>query len=201
MVSKTLLNGKEICEVYAKSMQLLLDKAGIYNYLVLGDVETDGKIEHHMWNIVNIDGKNYHLDVTWNDTTFDEEICYMYFNITDDDILKDHMNLSPSENNCNSLDMNYFSKNGILLYGFSGYNSLITHTANVLKSGQNHVEFRFAKVSDYNNAASVLKGDNQAFFDYVKEAIRQSGRNLDSNNVTYMTVDDWKYIRITFIEV
>ncbi len=201
LVSQTLLNGTAICEGYAKTMQLLLDRAGIYNYLVLGDVETDGKIEHHMWNVVKIAGENYHLDVTWDDTSFDEEICYMYFNVTDSDILKDHMNLNPSENNCDSITMNYFSQNGTLLHEFSGYNSLVTYTANTLKSGQNQVEFRFANASDYNKAASILKGDNQAFFDYVKSAVKQSGRKLDSNNITYIVVDDWKYIRITFIEV
>ena len=79
-----LVNGKAICEGYTRAMQLLLSKFGILSTTVSGVAENEG----HMWNLVNIDGNWYHLDVTWNDA--DGFISHEYFNITDSEISLDH---------------------------------------------------------------------------------------------------------------
>ena len=57
-----IINGEAVCEGYARAAKLFLDKLSVINYLICGDAtNSDGKTESHMWNIVNIDGKNYHL--------------------------------------------------------------------------------------------------------------------------------------------
>lgn len=55
---------KVVCEGYAKSFQYLCDCMGLECYLVTGDLGFAG----HMWNIVNVDGKYYYVDVTSCDT-------------------------------------------------------------------------------------------------------------------------------------
>lgn len=194
-----LLNGKAICEGYARAMQLLLDKAGIENYLIVGDATSDGTTEAHMWNIVNINGKNYHLDVTWDDSDDTDEISYLYFNVTDYDILYDHSKLSPENNNCIYTDDNYFVKSNRYLYSFNGYDELTTVTAEALKSGRNYIEFRFDKKSDYNRAVSVLENDNK-FFSFVRSAVKKSGRKLSVDNIEYINVDSLNYICLGFVE-
>ena len=53
-----------------------------------------------MWNNVNIDGKNYHLDLTWDDYDNDSAaVSHSYFNLSDDMIKANHFNLAPSDNN------------------------------------------------------------------------------------------------------
>lgn len=73
-----LVGGKAVCEGYAKAMQLLLHHASIPVTLVTGTAKDSG--ESHMWNLVTIDGENYHLDPTWNDSG--DRLQYTFFNLT-----------------------------------------------------------------------------------------------------------------------
>ena len=63
LVSKTC-----VCEGYAKASQYLLNEAGLENIIITGTAtNSDGKTENHAWNYVNIDGKWYAIDTTWDD--------------------------------------------------------------------------------------------------------------------------------------
>ncbi|WP_373897626.1 DUF5050 domain-containing protein [Haloimpatiens sp. FM7315] len=71
-----IVNGKGICMGYASAMHYLLDKVGVECQTVVSDEP------FHMWLIVKIDGKYYHVDPTFEDTVgFGRELTY--FNITD----------------------------------------------------------------------------------------------------------------------
>lgn len=70
-----------ICGGYSDSMKLFLDKLGIPNYKISS--------ENHIWNLVNLDGNWYHLDLTWDDpvTNTGEDILeYDYFLITTEEL-------------------------------------------------------------------------------------------------------------------
>ena len=54
-----LITGKAICSGYTDAMALFLDKMGITNYKISS--------ERHTWNLVKLDDKWYHLDLTWDD--------------------------------------------------------------------------------------------------------------------------------------
>lgn len=57
-----------VCEGYSKAFQYLCDLGGIECYTVSGTIVVDNtNSEPHMWNIVAIDGKSYHVDVTNSD--------------------------------------------------------------------------------------------------------------------------------------
>lgn len=201
LVSQTLLNGSAICEGYAKSMQLLLNAVGIDNYLVIGvGVPEGGPAEDHVWNIVEIDGNNYHLDVTWDDLEQDDSLGYMYFNITDADISGDHKDIQPAENNCVSYEANYFYMNGTFLQSFDGYDDLVIPTAEMLKSGNLHVEFRFVNSDDYENALATINNDNTAFFTYVGDSVTKSGKKLSKDSINYFFIDSINYLCIVFLD-
>ncbi len=60
-----LIGRRPVCQGYAESYMFLLQKLGIECALVSSDAL------NHAWNIVYIDGKPYHVDVTWDDPTGD----------------------------------------------------------------------------------------------------------------------------------
>lgn len=102
-----LKDGKGVCEGIAKAFQYLLNRLNIDNAIVTG--ECDG--EPHMWNVVNIEGRNYHIDVTtdislsepfWNKPGY---FCYL---LTDIEIKKTHSFKEHFE--CNSHKDNPFYK-------------------------------------------------------------------------------------------
>lgn len=66
-----LVDGKCVCEGYARAFDYLCEKAGIDAVCIPGYAFTneapDG--EGHMWNAVRLDGALYAVDTTWNDTT------------------------------------------------------------------------------------------------------------------------------------
>lgn len=63
-----LINKKAVCEGYAKSLKYFLDYYGLPNIIVAGKGKNDsGQVERHAWNYVNINGKWYGVDATWDD--------------------------------------------------------------------------------------------------------------------------------------
>ena len=138
----SILDGKAVCEGYARAFQYLCGIAGIESGIVSGITSgiagiagssADG--EPHMWNVVKIDGKWYHADATWND--IDGKPFHTYFNLDDENIAADHrayedissvrtddwellpgqpypsFNIMPV---CDSLDDNYHIKAGTWIF-------------------------------------------------------------------------------------
>lgn len=60
-------NGVSVCAGYAKSTKYLLDRLGVNAIYVVGMAG-----ESHAWNIVECDGKNYCMDTTWGDPTYND---------------------------------------------------------------------------------------------------------------------------------
>lgn len=84
--------GVGVCEGIAKSVKILCDALGIWCIIALCDNNPEKRIKYrHMWNVVRIQGKYYHLDVTFdNSLSKDDVIRYDYFNLGDEQIFKDH---------------------------------------------------------------------------------------------------------------
>ncbi len=195
-----LIDGKAICEGYSRAMQLLLDRAGIRNHLVVGDGVNEEGTEAHMWNIVEIEGKNYHLDATWNDTGTDNGIGYLYFNVNDEFISRDHINLVPENNNCESMNANYFVVNDLYVENFKSYNELVSPVAKELEKGDNIVEILFADEKQLSKAMKTLENNNYAFFDFVGDAVKKSGKDLQKDEIEYYTLDKCNYLCLIFKE-
>jgi len=78
-----LVNGKSVCAGYARAFQYLMQQLNIPCYYCTGYTGED-----HAWNIVNIDGMYYNVDVTWADGA---QAIYDYFNKRDSEIAKTHV--------------------------------------------------------------------------------------------------------------
>lgn len=73
----TLFQGHSICSGYTDTLSLFLDKINVENYKIATD--------DHTWNVVLINDKWYHIDLTWDDpvtNTGENIIQYDYFLIT-----------------------------------------------------------------------------------------------------------------------
>jgi len=82
-----------VCQGYSLLMYLMLDKSGIENRIIEGEVDTGS----HVWNLVRLDNRWYHVDATWDDPTPDQtgEVGYKYFLKNDEQMHKDHTWVKP----------------------------------------------------------------------------------------------------------
>ena len=83
---------KSICAGYARAFQYLCKKAGLKCTTVRGQTK-----ESHAWNLVELNGQYYWVDVTWGDPTTDDgsqKLVYYYFMVTDELLFRTHISLN-----------------------------------------------------------------------------------------------------------
>ena len=81
-----------ICSGYTDMMAVILSKLNIPNFKIAS--------EEHVWNAVYVDGKWYHLDLTWDDpitTSGRNVLLHDYFLINDNDLTKLDMSATKRE--------------------------------------------------------------------------------------------------------
>ena len=101
------------CEGIAKAVKVLLNAVDVRCIVVTGESVKNGKSVPHAWNMVNIDGQPYHLDVTWDIGAIGpsfKRIPYDYFNLSDQLIGKEHK-VDSQLPSCSSMEHNYFKVN------------------------------------------------------------------------------------------
>lgn len=124
-ICSVFLDKKSVCNGYAKAAQYLLTYFGIPCMIVNGDASGNA----HAWNIVEIDGAYYHMDVTWGDPSYyskDEEeregapdIDYSYLCVTTAEIGKNHsIDAQFDFPECTAVENNYFVREGLYLSGY-----------------------------------------------------------------------------------
>lgn len=80
---------KAYCDGYAYAIKAMLDRMNVSSAIVYGSVNE----AEHVWNLVRVGGKYYHLDAMWNDAdlSYDADMLFHgYFNVDDNRILLDH---------------------------------------------------------------------------------------------------------------
>ncbi|MET3557010.1 hypothetical protein ABID29_000119 [Streptococcus rupicaprae] len=68
-----LVDRLSVCAGYSRAFQFLCQKAGIESIYVVGDIAAYE--EDHAWNLVQIDGQYYPVDVTWGDPVFESRVA------------------------------------------------------------------------------------------------------------------------------
>lgn len=100
-----------VCDGYAKAFKLIAEYLGFKSWVVSGSKkDLSALFVGHAWNIIEYNGKCYHIDATW-DSNFYESLgtySYAYFGLSDDEMLKDHMWKFISTPRCNGHELSYY---------------------------------------------------------------------------------------------
>lgn len=74
------LNGKAVCSGYADLFALIMDKINVPNFKVSS--------ENHIWNVIYVDNKWLHVDVTWDDDAINPDNQENFFMINNEKLFE-----------------------------------------------------------------------------------------------------------------
>lgn len=120
-IEGVLLKGEAVCQGYAETFQLFMEKLGISSRVVVGKDLID--LVGHAWNMVSLDGKWYHVDVTWDDPVPDQpdRVQYKYFLVTDEILSVDHSWNRKDYPACDSTDYLYYTYEDHIIDSINDY--------------------------------------------------------------------------------
>lgn len=177
----TLVKGIAVCEGYARSFQMLMDIAGIDCIMVTGTVGEEQIA--HAWNMVKLDNDWYHVDVTFDDPYPEtNEIVYLYFNVTDEIIEKDHSwnkNVTPQ---AEAEDYDYIKMSGTIIKNQEQLDELIAECSDDMKMYVSFVWSEEEMISD-NQWREVLRETDVTNVSY--SCIGVEGRRFYMINLVY----------------
>ncbi len=184
-----LVDGYAVCEGYTKLFQYLCYQTGINATFVLGESEN----ESHSWNTVEIGGKWYHVDTTWDDGSTQGTPLYSYFNLTTSQISKNH--LIDDDNvavpTANSTTHSFANTFGIAINKNFGPQNFENAVDYLMKSNTQYLilvckgdlpNYQYVKTNFFN-----LNSDIQKY-------IKVKGYNL-SFDTTYIEIDNFIYLK------
>ena len=159
------LNGRTVCEGYARASQYLLECLGIQSAVVGGMAKGD----FHAWNLVRLDGAYYYMDTTWGDNAdgttqggAETYINYTYFAVTTDELFRTH---TPSQTielpECTATQDNYYVKNG--LYIAEGMEAASAALKAHYEAGDASVSLKFSTEALYHVAYTQWIDDSGIF--------------------------------------
>ncbi len=174
-ICSVFLNGKSVCQGYAKAMQYLAHKAGLRCSLVLGNVLGG---DAHAWNLISVNGAWYYLDATWGDAFYlfgnqeqvvkkqSSVINYDYLCVTGAQIFLTHNPDMPVElPECVSMADNYFVREGLY---FTGYDEqrLSDIFSKAIADGKETVTFKCSDSTVFDEMYRILL-DEQKVFEFI----------------------------------
>lgn len=166
-------NGRSVCQGYAKAMQYMMLRMGLFCTFVRG---VTNKGESHAWNLVRSNGDYYYVDVTWGDASYDitamgdmadlpvmPEVSYEYLCVPTDDIKLTHtLNSSFPLPECTVRYDNYFVRNGNYFTEVS--DEMLTEVFNrAYDNGESAVTVKCSDTMVYAQMRRYLIDDNSIF--------------------------------------
>lgn len=132
---------KAQCEGIAKAVKVLLNAVDVKCIVVTGKAVQSGKNVSHAWNIVDIGGNPYQLDVTWDIGDAESgkhRTEYAYFNLTDSLMQKEHK-ADGKLPECSAEAANYYVRRGC---SFRVRHRLVAYIEKQMDQNETVFEFR-----------------------------------------------------------
>lgn len=184
------LNGQTVCQGYACAAQYLLKQLGIQSVIVSGTALG----EAHAWNLFQMNGAYYYMDVTWGrgkyveDTVENYFVDYKYMTMTTEEMLQEHIpegELSLPE--CTAVADNYYRKEGAYIEEWNT-ETIGAYFTQAYEEKQ-MVSVRFANSQLYDKAIN-----------YFFEEGNVAQYCPDVQEINYITEEDWLEISFYFSE-
>ena len=197
-ICSVFLNGRSVCQGYAKATQYLLNRVGVFCTLVIGSVSAG---EGHAWNLVQMDGNYYYVDTTWGDASYQMEegiedtweqkipaINYDYLGVTTEQLLKTHtLNHVVPLPACVSLDCNYYVKEGTYVTS-SDEETLRRIFEEKFDQNEGYITIKCADETVYQEVRRLLL-EEQKIFSFLHQA---DGTVAYSDNEQQLSLSFWQ---------
>ncbi|MDQ0196147.1 transglutaminase domain-containing protein [Paenibacillus wynnii] len=193
-----LQSGSAVCQGYSLLTYKMLKEAGINNRIVEGTARPEGaRSQSHAWNLVQLDGRWYHMDTTWDDPSPDQAgvVSTAYYLRTDNQMRADHTwnKPYPAASVAYHLTLSELIKNGgekknfylnlqqQLNYGLYDEAKVVTSAAGILtlakeavNSGEDSVLFR------YRGNKVLLKNDLKKLYELGLDNLSYTSSAFDN---------------------
>lgn len=190
------------CEGYSRAAQYLLNCLGVETHLVPGKaIDSTGKPQSHMWNVVKVNGHYYNMDVTFDDylvsrkdsVTSSQDASHTYFLVSTDTISRTHTPDKPEFNaECKYEDINYFAQNNILFKSAAdAMGSVREGVRSTIARGRGSYEMKFATEQAFNDFIDSINNSPKIY-----QALRSAGSDIEG--IRYTTDTNYYVIRIYF---
>lgn len=166
-----LFNKKGVCLAYTRTFQLFMDMLGIECITVHS---TANDYEEHAWNMVRLDDRWYHVDVTWDDPIPDNgpNPVYNFFNVTDEIMVVSHQ-----------WDASQFPKADSTAYNYYVMVNMIA------ENQQQFEEILLKEINDGKTIVSVLvKNDFKASFNFLSAFDKKASSYSVKYNSNYSSM-------------
>ena len=178
---------KAQCEGIAKAAKVLLNAVDVPCILATGQAKSSaGAMDAHCWNIVNIEGDPYQLDITFDiGMGTPDAMAYDYYNITDAQIRRDHV-FSTGLPRCTKKEAGYFEQAGL---AFSTKRQLKSYIAAQIKNGNRMLYFKLAgKLKARDIAEEMTEYTMQTASDGGRRPVRSRRTVNEAANTCRITI-------------
>lgn len=200
------LEGKAVCEGYARAMQYLLQKCGVECAEAVGYIKKENgeRGEAHAWNILRIDGDYYYMDATWDDssntiqTVKKNDLGFDYFCITTQELTRTReVDLCPTEMPvCSATRGNYFCHNNWVLDSYE-LDKIKEIAITAVKNNCKSFAFKCSSKALYDQALQQMCSVGNDCYDVLK-AVSKIDKNILSDKYVYTYNENIYTITIKF---
>ena len=193
-----LVDKEALCQAYSQTFTYLCHRAGINALVVLGVAN-----EPHMWNLVEMDGEYYHIDLTWDDPDRDrnpDSVRYDYFGLTDERIrelrqVDDYDYEVPA---ANGTKYHYYYFNGLVAADIDEARQIISDEAiKAARTGSSTVQFMCSDDKAFEDITSVLFGNSSGNVITVLDSVKDSAaRRYNTESVYHNSNKNTRTVKI-----
>lgn len=157
-----------VCWGISLAFKLIADYCRLKAFVVVGAGNAEWAKDNHAWNIVKLDGREYHLDVTWDIREKGSlSYYYDYFNLSDALISFNHSWNTSIYPRCSENKYNYYYRNGLYV---KKTEDIAGFTERRFRDGKEFMALKFAadNMPDYDTILEeVKKGLRRVFRDVL----------------------------------
>ena len=185
---------RSVCAGYAKAVQYLLERLGVFCTYVSGTAVSRSGEGGHAWNLVRCEGQYCYVDATWGDPVYlqeGREIAYDYLCCDDTQLFRTHTPDSDQElPACSTMAYNYYVVNG-MYYETYDPETILQAMNRSIAAGEGMTVLKFSGPEVYREARE------EVLTDLADRAARNLAHLYGIGTVRYSYRDDDSLDKIT----